>query len=96
MGQQNALGFRGVGQVTLLWVPGEFLEWVGLESPFAAAITSGFGSTPGQHIVFIDYGHQVDIQVNSADTFVVHNGSAQSTIRFRHAPLVVFSATAVS
>jgi hypothetical protein len=78
MGQQNALGFRGVGQVTLLWVPGSFLEWVGLESPSGAAITSGYSSSPGTHIVFLDFAHQVDIQVNSADTFVVHNGSPQA------------------
>ena len=75
MGQQNALGFRGVRQVTLLWLPGSFLEWVGLESPNGAAITSAYSSTPGTHIVFLDFAHQVDIQVNSADAFVVHNGS---------------------
>ena len=76
MGCQVVAGTRGVGQVTLLWVPGQFLEWVGLESPAGSAITSGFGSAPGTHIVFIDFSHLVDIQVNSADTIVVHNGSA--------------------
>jgi hypothetical protein len=75
MGNQMQSGFRGVGQVTLVWVPGQFLEWVGLESPAGSAITSGFGSAPGQHIVFIDFSHLVDIRVNSADTIVVHNGS---------------------
>jgi hypothetical protein len=80
MGNQMAVGFRGVGQVTVLWVPGQFLEWVGLESPSGAAITSGFGSTPGQHVVFLDFGHQVDIQVHTADTFVVHNGSAEQAV----------------
>jgi hypothetical protein len=78
MGQQNAFGFRGVGQVTLLWVPGSFLEWVGLESPDPAAITSGFSNTPGTHIVFLDFNHEVDIQVNTADSFVVHNSSTAS------------------
>ena len=80
MGQQNALNFRGVGQVTLLWVPGSFLEWVGLESPSPnpAAITSGFSGTPGTHIVFLDFAHQVDIQVHTTDSFVVHNGSTGS------------------
>lgn len=80
MGNQMIAGTRGVGQVTLVWVPGQFLEWVGLESPFAAAVTSGFGSAPGQHIVFIDFAHLVDIQVNSADTFVVHNGSSGTQV----------------
>jgi hypothetical protein len=75
MGVQNTVGFRGVGQVTMLHVPGSFLEWVGLESPSPSAITSGFSSAPGQHIVFLDFSHQVDIQVNTADTFRIHNGS---------------------
>jgi hypothetical protein len=75
MGVQNTVGFRGVGQVTLLRVPGSFLEWVGLESPSSAAITSGFSGTPGTHIVFLDFSHQVDIEVNTTDTFTIHNGS---------------------
>jgi hypothetical protein len=75
MGVQNTIGFRGVGDVTLLRVPGSFLEWVGLESPSGAAITSGFSGTPGTHIVFLDFSHQVDIQVDTTDTFRIHNGS---------------------
>jgi hypothetical protein len=75
VGVQNAVGFRGVGQVTLLRVPGAFLEWVGLESPSPAAITSGFSGTLGTHIVYLDFSHQVDIEVNSTDTFRIHNGS---------------------
>jgi hypothetical protein len=75
MGVQNTLGFRGVGHVTLLRVPSSFLEWVGLESPSAAAITSGFSGVLGTHIVYLDYSHQVDIEVNSTDTFRIHNGS---------------------
>ena len=75
MGTQTALGFRGTGHVTLLRIPGSFLEWVGLESPAGAAITSGFSGVAGVHIVFLDFSHQVDIQVNTPDTFIVHNGS---------------------
>ena len=30
----------------------------------------------GTHIVYLDFSHQVDIQVASADTFVVHNASS--------------------
>lgn len=78
MGVQTAVGFRGTGHVTLLRVPGSFLERVGLEAPAAAAITSGFSSSAGTHIVFLDFSHQVDIRVNTADTFVVHNGSAST------------------
>jgi hypothetical protein len=76
MGCQTALGFRGVSQVTLLRIPGNFLEWVGLESTAGAAITQGFSATPGTHILWLDFAHQVDLRVSSADTFVVHNGSS--------------------
>jgi hypothetical protein len=75
MGVQNNVGFRGVGQVTLLRVPSSFLEWVGLNSTAGAGITQGFSATPGTNIVFLDFAHQVAIQVNSADSFRIHNGS---------------------
>jgi len=73
MGTQNNLGFRGVGQVTLLRVPGSFLEWVGLDSTAGAAITQGFSSAAGTRIVSLDFSHCVNLRVNSADTFVVNN-----------------------
>ena len=76
MGCQTALGFRGVSQATLLRIPASFLEWVGLESTAGAAITQGFSATPGTHILWLDFSHQVDLRVSSADTFVVHNGSS--------------------
>ncbi len=75
MGVQNNLGYRGVGQVSLLHVPSSFLEWTGIESPAAAAITSGFSGTAGTHIVYLDYSHLVDIQVASTDTFIIHNAN---------------------
>jgi hypothetical protein len=75
MGIQDQGGFRGVGQVTLLRVAGQFLEWVGLESTAGAAITQGFSSTPGTHILYLDFGHSVDLRVNDTDSFVVHNAS---------------------
>jgi hypothetical protein len=78
MGVQNDLGYRGVGEVTLLHVPSSFLEWTGIESPAAAAITSGFSGTAGTHIVYLDYSHLVDIQVASTDTFVIHNANTIS------------------
>ena len=67
---------QGVGQVSLLRIPGGFIEWVGLESPTGAAITSGSASTAGTHIVYIDGSQTVDIQVASADTIRVHNSTA--------------------
>jgi len=75
MGCQLNSGFRGVGQVTMLRIPGAFLEWVGLESPAGATITANFGSAAGLHIVWIDFSHTVDLRVASADTFLVHNGN---------------------
>ena len=75
MGVQNNLGYRGVGQVSMLHIAGSFLEWTGIESPAAAAITSGFSGTAGTHIVYLDYSHLVDIQVASTDTFIIHNAN---------------------
>jgi hypothetical protein len=75
MGVQNNLGYRGVGQVSMLRVPSSFLEWTGIESPASAAITSGYSGTAGTHIVYLDFSHLVDIQVESTDTFIIHNAS---------------------
>jgi hypothetical protein len=76
MGVQNNSGFRGVGHVSLLRVPGNFLEWVGLESPPVATITSGFSGAFGTHIVYIGWNKSVDVQVNSSDTFIIHNANS--------------------
>jgi hypothetical protein len=54
MGVQNTFGFRGVGQVAMLHVPSSFLEWTGIESPAAAALTAGFSGAAGTHIVYLD------------------------------------------
>jgi len=75
MGTQTALGYRGVGMVSMLHIPGSFLEWTGIESPSAAAITSGFSGVAGTHILYLDYSHFVDLEVHSADTFVVQNAA---------------------
>jgi len=75
LGCQTNLNYRGVSQITLLRIPGSFLEWVGLESTAGAAITQGFSGTAGTHIVYLDYSHTVDIRVNTPDSFVIHNGN---------------------
>jgi hypothetical protein len=77
-GVQTALGFRGVGFVSMLHIPSSFLEWTGIESPSGAAITSGFSGTAGTHIVYLDFSHLVDIQVHSTDSFVVHNANTET------------------
>jgi hypothetical protein len=76
MGTQTTFGFRGVGQVSMLRIAGSFLEWSGLESCCPSAITSSFSGVAGTHIVWLDFSHVVGIQVNTPDTFVVHNGAA--------------------
>ena len=70
---------QGIGQVSLLR-SGTGLWWVGLESvnPSPSTITSGANANPGHHIVYIDYNHQIDIQVASASTIWVHNGSVNT------------------
>jgi hypothetical protein len=75
MGVQNVFNFRGVGQVTMLREAGELLEWTGLESTAGSSITQGFSSTSGTHILYLDFAHEVDLQVSNADSFMVHNAS---------------------
>jgi hypothetical protein len=69
---------EAVGQVSMLHIPSTYIEWVGLESPSSAAITSGVSPVAATHIVFIDFGHKVDIQTASADTIRVHNGDTST------------------
>ena len=78
MGCCTTVPFEGVGQVSLLHVPSTLIDWVGLESYNGPtpAITSGGNNAAGAHIVYIDVAHQVQIQVASADTILIHNGSA--------------------
>jgi hypothetical protein len=89
MGTQTAFGFRGVGHVTMLHIGGSeptphFLEWTGLSSPASPGVTGGatiedgFNSAAGTHILWIDWFHMVDLQVNTADSFVVHNASGKT------------------
>jgi hypothetical protein len=81
MGTCTTVGERGVGQVTLLRpaVAPLFLEWTGLESPWfggATEITSGYNDAFGTHIVYLDYGHKVDIEVFNGTAFRIQNKSA--------------------
>jgi len=70
----------GVGHVSLFHIPSQFIYWVGLESTLGAAITQGATATAGTHIVYIAYYHDVDIEVASADTIQIHNGSGSLTL----------------
>lgn len=75
LGTQLTVNFRGVAQATLLRVPNTFIEWVGIESTDKAAITQGYSSKAGTHILYLDFSHEVDVRVNSANNIIVHNAS---------------------
>jgi hypothetical protein len=65
----------GVGQVSLLHLANNAIQWVGLESEPFAAVTSGSSSSVGTHIVTIAAAGAVDIEVASANTIRVHNSA---------------------
>jgi len=77
MGCCVTVGFRGVGHATVFSPSAapQFIEWTGLESINPSAITSGFNAAAGTHILFLDFAHQVDLEVNTATTMRVHNGA---------------------
>ena len=60
--------------MSLLHLPSNLIQWVGLESYYPATITAGSAAT-ASHIVYISHPN-VDIQVASADTIRVHNAAA--------------------
>jgi hypothetical protein len=75
MGCCTTAAVQGAGQVVLQHIPSAGFSWTGLESAGPSAITSGASATAGDHIVSIDAGQIVDIQVNGIDTIRVHNGA---------------------
>jgi len=74
MGDQTTAGNVGSGEMTVVNSnPGDGeLVWSALESD-GGGPSAGFSPTPGTHILFIDFGHCVDLEVNDASSFVVHN-----------------------
>lgn len=81
-GVTNTLGESGVGQATLFSpsIAPNFVEWTGQNSPSIAASRGenvfGYSPTIGTHIVLIDYGAMVDVEVHDAYSIQVHNKSA--------------------
>ena len=55
--------------------PDSSSEWVGLDSTAGAAITEGSSGTTGTKIVFIDFAHQVIVEVSGPDAIRVRNAS---------------------
>ena len=82
MGCCTTTPFQGVGHVSLLHSPSTLIAWTGVESHSGVptTITSGANPTPGTHIVFIDAGHAVDVQVATVDTIRVHNSHPSLTL----------------
>jgi hypothetical protein len=79
----TAGGDQAVGQVSLLHIPSTAIVWVGLESwsgGTTTQTTAGNSATAGTHIVSMDTFHEVNIEVNSADTIRVHNARVVSEV----------------
>jgi hypothetical protein len=78
---QNANGFRGIGQATLLRIgPPSFLEWVGIDIA-TGAISTGSTATLGTHIIWCSFTvNQVDIQVESDTAIQLHNASSSTAV----------------
>jgi hypothetical protein len=55
----------------------EELVWNGIESN-GGGLTSGFSPSFGSHIMYIDNGHYVQLEVNNSTSFVVYNGYGAS------------------
>ena len=75
MGTCTTNGALGVGQVNLQHHSTFGIRWVGLETTTPATVTMGTTVGVGAHIVYIDFGHSVDIQIAGPDTIRVHNGA---------------------
>jgi hypothetical protein len=75
MGTQLTVGYRGVAMATILHIPASFIEWTGIESTTGSVITQGYSGTAGIHILYLDFSHQVDVQVAGLDTIMIHNGA---------------------
>ena len=73
IGANRTVGDFGVGQVTILGVPKQGLQWAGYDG---GGFTSGASATPDTHIIFLDTGGTVDLEVDSDTSILIHNGGA--------------------
>ena len=76
MGCCTTAAVQGAGQVVLQHIPSAGFSWTGLESFGPSAVTGGASATAGDHIVSIDAGQIVEVQVAGIDTIRIHNGSS--------------------
>ncbi len=79
MGDQTTTGNVGSSDMTVVNSSGRDNElvWSGLESD-GGGVTAGFSPVAGTHIIFIDFAHCVDLQVNNATSFHVHNACSST------------------
>jgi hypothetical protein len=78
IGTTTTVGDRGTGYMSVLHIPGQFLEWTGVNSTQGGAPTlaGGFSGAGGTTMITIDFSAKVAIQVADADRIFIHNGSA--------------------
>jgi hypothetical protein len=78
IGTTTTTGDRGTGYMSLLHVPGQFLEWTGVNSTQGGAPTlaGGFSGAGGTTMITIDFSGKVSLQVADADRFFIHNSAA--------------------
>jgi hypothetical protein len=60
LGQATLLANIGIGEGTDLWPN---IQWLGLEPAPGSVITSGEGTVPGTHILYLDYSHSIELVV---------------------------------
>jgi hypothetical protein len=76
MGNQTNPGNRGVGFAHMLHAPGLFLQWIGEDASSPnPGIQTGFSGAAGTHIIFLDFDGLVDLEVASANTFLIKNSA---------------------
>ena len=74
MGDETTAGCVGSSELTLVNSVGQDNElvWNGLESN-GGGFTAGSSPVAGTHIMYIDVCHRVQLEVNNATSFIIHN-----------------------
>lgn len=72
--------YQGVGDATLIAVPGVSVMWVGTDTYAATNGTTEHGSSQnkGTHMLWADYAATVDVQIEDPTTLQIHNGTGEA------------------
>ena len=73
VGVNRGTADNGVGEASLLHLPNQYIEWVGINSYNHAAITQGASGGFGQVILYLDFSQFVTVEVAGPDTIMIHN-----------------------